>query len=223
MNAVDGSISGMRISRTTWLSLAVAAAILIPFAIFGERVDAAFSRWVSQAAAHPLRSAFVLVGLLVVDIVAPVPSSLVSTACGAILGFWGGLLASFAGMTISSVAGYGLGRWASGWTLRWVGKREAEALRQFESRYGIGFLVALRPVPVLAEASTVFAGLSRLPFPRALVALSLGNLGVSAVYAAVGAWGGDRDAFLAAFGAAILLTGLAMLWQKRRVAPGPRP
>ena len=205
----------MRISRTLWLSWVVVLAVLVPFALFGERVDAAFAVWCGKASVHPLWTAGVLTGLLCVDIVAPVPSSVVSTACGAMLGFWGGLLTSFAGMMVSSLIGYSLGRWTSDFALRWVGGKDAATLRSVEARYGVGFLVAMRPVPVLAEASAVFAGLAKLPFVRVSAALSLGNLGVSAVYAGVGAWGSGQGSFLGSFGAALALSGLAMLWQRR--------
>jgi uncharacterized membrane protein YdjX (TVP38/TMEM64 family) len=203
------------VPRTVWLAVAVALAVIVPFALFGARVDAAFGRWRTTAAADPWTAAFVLGGLLAVDIVVPVPSSLVSTVCGVVLGFWGGFLASFAGMTVSALAGYGIGRWASGRALRWVGAAEAAALQRLRARFGVGFLVAMRPVPVLAEASTVFAGLARQRFAPAFAALLVGNVGVSAVYAAVGAWGGGQGEFLMAFGMAILLTGGAMAVQRR--------
>jgi uncharacterized membrane protein YdjX (TVP38/TMEM64 family) len=208
----------MRISRTFWLTVLVALAVVVPFVLFGDAVDAAFARWRPAAAGNRPLAALVLIALLVADIVIPVPSSLVSTVCGAVLGFVGGLLTSFAGMTLSAVAGYGLGRWASGRALRWLGGDEAATLTRLQARFGIGFLVAMRPVPVLAEASALFAGLTKQPFLPALAALLVGNLGVSAVYAAVGAWGGEREEFLGAFGVAILLTGAAMLVQRRALS-----
>lgn len=204
----------MPISRTTWLTIAVALLILVPFGLFGARVDAAVARWLPQASPNLPLAFSLLVALLAVDIVAPIPSSVVSTACGAVLGFGAGLLASFVGMTISSAIGYGLGRWASGRALRWVGEKEAATLGRIEARHGVWTLLALRPVPVLAEASTVFAGLSRQPVGPVLLALTIGNLGVSAAYAAVGAWGREKQSFLGAFGVAILLTGLALLVQR---------
>ncbi len=213
----------MRLSRTFWLTAGVALAILGPFVLWGERVDAAIARGLPVIAGRPALAAAVLVGLLAVDIVAPVPSSLVSTAGGAVFGFGWGLVVSFVGMTLGGAAGYGLGRGMSARALRWVGAREADRLRRMEARWGIGFLVAARPVPVLAEASAVFAGIARRPAAPVLTALAIGNLGVSAVYAAVGAWGRETEAFLGAFGLSLLLAAGVLWGQWRCMRDGAPP
>jgi len=68
---------------------------------------------------------------------------------------------------------------------------------------------------VLAEASVVFAGLTRLPLRQAAPVLLLANLGISAAYAAIGAWAAQTNAFLLAFLGAVLLPGIGMLLAHR--------
>jgi uncharacterized membrane protein YdjX (TVP38/TMEM64 family) len=196
-------------------------AIIIPFCLFGDAINAWTDRLIRQADSHRLFTGAMLVLLLSVDIVMPVPSSLVSTACGMTLGFAGGTLASFAGMSLSAAAGYLFGRTASPAVAKMIGENELALLKAFQQRHGVWMLLALRPVPVLAEASVLFSGLSRQPLPGVLAATSLGNLAVSLAYAAVGTWGRASDSFLPAFGASLLLSGAFMLRQRRKSLSAP--
>ena len=206
--------SGFKFSKTFWIWVGIAVVILAPFILFGRRVDEAFGQWIENAQNLNLwLVASILAGLLIIDIVAPVPSSLVSTVCGMLLGFWGGLAVSFAGMTLASMTGYGMGRWASGVLRRHgiIKDDEQERMRHFYGRYGLLFLIAMRPVPMMAEGSVLFAGVARLSPWKTWLALGVGNVAVSAVYAWVGVKGLERGAFLMAFGAAMLVAGGMMV------------
>ncbi len=209
--------------RTLLLLLAVLAAIVVPFLLFGDTLEAHAARLAGQAGNNRPVTALLLALLLATDILLPIPSSLVSTACGATLGLAAGAGASFLGMSLSTAAGYALGRYASGAAARLLGPRERERLAVFQRRHGAWMLLALRPVPVLAEASVLFSGLSRQPPVPVLLAASLGNAAVSLVYAAVGSWGQRTDATLAAFGVVIALTGVLMLALNRCRPEAPRP
>lgn len=200
--------------RLPALALALLALIVVPFLVFGAAIDAWSADFIARGRANPWQTALVLGGLLAVDVLAPTPSSLVSTACGALLGFWGGLLASFAGMTLSVALGLLLGRLAAPAARRALGPREQALLLRMQNRWGLWMLAAARPVPVLAEASVLFAGLAKFPWRGALPALLLGNLAVSAVYAACGALASAHRATPLAFAAAALLSGVA-LWLAR--------
>jgi len=211
--------------RTFILLVCVFLVIIVPFCFFGGAVDAWTARLLEHADAHPLQTGSLLTLLLAVDILIPVPSSLVSTACGMTLGFLGGTCASFIGMTLSSAAGLLLGRYAAPAAQRLIGQNEIAWLHSFHKQHGVWLLLALRPVPVLAEASVVFSGLARQPLPQALAVTALGNLAVSATYAAVGVWGRLSDSFLPAFGASMLLSGvlLAVARLKRKAASHSHP
>ena len=209
--------------RTLTLLTLVLLLIIVPFCLYGSSVNAWTSRLIAQAEAHRLTTGALLTLLLAVDILMPVPSSLVSTACGLTLGFLGGTLASFLGMTLSATAGLFIGRYASAPAEALLGKKELALLSAFHARHGVWVLLALRPVPVLAEASVLFSGFTRQPLPQAIAVTALGNLAVSAVYAAVGTWGRLSDSFFLAFGVTILLSGLLILGLRhaREAAPIP--
>ena len=138
--------------KTGWFIIGgfVFALVIIPFLIWGDRIDAWTMEFVSSAGRNFLLVALVLGGLLAFDIILPVPSSIVSTSCGLLLGFFPGLLVSLGGMIISCVVGYWigfmLGRPAA---VRLVGEDGLDRFGRISDRYGIWAIVIARPVPVL--------------------------------------------------------------------------
>ncbi len=201
--------------KTILLFLAVAFAIIVPFCLWGGAIDAWFEGQMKLASAHPGRTALVLFGLLATDIVLPVPSSLVSTCCGLTLGFPRGFMVSFMAMNVSAALGYALGRSGSRYAAKLIGSHDQKVLEGFAQNGGKWLLLLLRPVPVLAEASVLFSGIARQPIKRAAGEVLLGNAIVSAVYAAVGAWGQSADSMLPAFGATMAVSGICLLVGKR--------
>ena len=187
------------------------ALILIPFFLY----EAAITQWVSSLLArgqNRLWAAAILSGLLAGDLFLPVPSSLVSTALGGLLGFWGGLVASWISMTIGCVIGYWLGLKAGPPAIRRLaGESEIERVRQGAARFGDWMIILFRSVPVLAEISVVFAGLSKIPWKRFLLLTSLANLGISAAYAAVGSSAAEAGSFLLAFAGAISIPAIGWM------------
>lgn len=213
--------------KIKWLLLAgsVLALILVPFAVWGQAIEAWTAAFIGRARSEPLPSAWVLGGLLAGDIFLPVPSSIVSTACGVLLGFLPGLLVSFAGMTISSFAGYAIGRWGGrGLFTRFLGEEEVRRFDAWTRQFGDWAVVACRPVPVLAEASVLVAGTARMAMGRFVVMVSLSNLAVSAVYAAAGAWSAQLNSFLIAFALSIAVPGALkwILWRREKEGSGVR-
>ena len=135
--------------RWALLLIGLLALILLPFALF----EAPLERW-ARGVVGPGSGAWLgpgIAGLLALDVLLPVPSSLVSTASGAVLGFWGGLLASTAGMTAGCLVGYVLGRGAvKAGVRRLVGDDELSRVKDLWDRHGAWTLVVLRGVPVLS-------------------------------------------------------------------------
>jgi uncharacterized membrane protein YdjX (TVP38/TMEM64 family) len=193
----------------------VLAIPIVPFLVFGDALEARFTGWLD--ATLPAATVAILVaGLLAVDLLLPVPSSLVSTFAGKMLGFWGGLTASWCGMTLGAVVAFGLvkafGRPVVG---RLTGEEELQRVDSMARRYGFLVLVVARPVPVLAEASVLLMGATDLAWGRFLAAVGLSNAGIAAVYAALG----DAVALPVALGASLalplLLGGVAgWLWPR---------
>ncbi|MDA3925621.1 MAG: VTT domain-containing protein [Kiritimatiellae bacterium] len=206
--------------RTIALLIFVTLLIIVPFCIWGDSIDAWTGKLIKEGKNHPFYTGSILGGLLASDIVLPVPSCIVSTACGLTLGFVKGSLVSFGGMTVSCLGGYALGRLFTPAAEKMLGKSESERMRLFHKKYGIWLVLAMRPVPVLAEASMLFAGIARQHFGRTMIIATIGNLVVSGIYAAVGAYGEAKESTVTAFTVSVLLSGIMMLVSRKRVSKG---
>ncbi len=183
--------------------------VLVPFFLFEEQFNALAARIVQSDTSRML-SAAGIVALLALDVFLPIPSSIVATAAGVLLGLWKGTVVVWTGLMIGCLLGYGVGKRGTG-AARWmVGSESLTRAESLMRRYGDAAIVLCRPVPVLAEASVVFAGLVRAPFTRFAWLTAASNLGIAAGYAAFGAFSMRVDSFLAAFLGALLLPGLAL-------------
>jgi len=212
-----------RVARWLLLAGAVAAVIIVPYVVFGDAIEAWTRRFLATSQEYPVLVAVVCGALLAADLLAPIPSSLVSTAAGTLLGFAGGMLVSTAGLTAGCLVGFALGRASRHKTRnRWLDDTDLARLDRVTARFGSWALIAVRPVPVVAEASVFFAGMSDMTWPRFVLLTLLANLGVSAAYAAVGAYAATVNSFLLAFVGAVTLPGVAMI-VLHRVAPNSSP
>ena len=195
-----------------WLLLTTLlfALIIVPFLLFEaqfERLGAGIMH--GDLAGWP--AAAVVSGFLALDVILPVPSSMVSTAAGAVFGFARGTTVIWTGMMAGCLLGYLLGSRATAATRRFVGADGLDRAERVAAEYGDWALVVCRPVPVLAEASVVLAGLVHTPWPRFLTLTATSNLGIAIAYAAIGAFSMSVGSFLLTFLGAIALPGVTML------------
>ena len=75
-------------------------------------------------------------------------------------------------------------------------------------RHGFASLALCRAVPVMAEASVLLAGAAQMPLRKTLIACAPANAGIALVYAGIGAYALQLDAFLLAFAAAVVVPGI---------------
>lgn len=197
-------------SLTVWAILITI--VLIPFFIFEESINTWINHLLNQNSGNTLALAVILFAILASDIFLPIPSCLLSAMCGAFLGPVFGFTVSFAAMTISSLVGYFIGRSASTLALKLIGENESSLAKSAKS--GSFMLLILRPVPVLAECSCVYAGLKRYNFLTCAFYCSIGNAIISIVYAIIGHLGRANDSFIPAFVAVIILSGVGFLYGK---------
>jgi uncharacterized membrane protein YdjX (TVP38/TMEM64 family) len=162
-------------------------------------------------------AAALISGFLALDVILPVPSSIVSTGAGVLFGFERGTAVIWVGMMVGSVLGYLLGARATGAARRFVGADGLARAGRVADQYGDWAIIICRPVPVLAEASVILAGLIHTPWRRFTVLTATSNLGVAAAYAAIGAYSMSVGSFLLTFVGAIALPGLTMLVARWRL------
>jgi uncharacterized membrane protein YdjX (TVP38/TMEM64 family) len=205
--------------RWTVLWVVVVALVLIPFFLF-EDWFTALALQIASGTTSRRNAAALAGGLLTFDVFLPVPSSLVSAAAGVVLGFWPATALIWSSMTLACFLGYGFGRGAAGAARRFVGEAGIARATRLAGDYGTYAIALCRPVPVLAEASIIVAGLVRAPLARFLPVVLWSNLGIALVYAAIGAFAMRVQSFVLAFLGALLVPGLAILvsrlWLGRR-------
>ena len=166
--------------------IVVVAIPIVPFLLFGSRVDAWLSAWRQDPPAWPVvMSAVVL--LLATDVFLPIPSSLVSTLAGSQLGTLGGTAASWIGMSAGAVLGFAVARRFGPPLVAWL-TRPDDLVRtaRLVQRFGPMLLVLSRGVPVLAEATVLLFGMHGLAWRRFLPPVLLSNLGLALAYAMFG-------------------------------------
>lgn len=164
-------------------------------------------------------------GLLVADLLLPVPGTVVMSGLGWIYGAFGGGLLAALGSMLSGLVGYGVG-WLAGErrARRWLGERDFERGRRLFAGGGAWMVAVSRALPILPEALACTAGLVRMPLARFVPALACGALPVGFVFAAVGAAGREAPGWTLALsvGLPAVLWLLARPWL-RTARNGSRP
>lgn len=154
---------------------------LVPFALLGELPG---ERWLSAQGDDAFRFGATGAGLLALDLLLPIPSSVLGALLGGRLGLWPGFSWALLGLLTGQSLGYALGR-----------RLPARFASELPAAPSAAIVLVSRPVPVLAEAVAIAAGVERMPLARFLLAGALGN----AAYAFA----------MAGSGAALLPEGLA--------------
>ena len=134
-------------------------------------------------------AAWVGVGLLVADIVLPVPSSVVMLAHGALFGVVPGAALSLLGRSGNAVVGVLIGRGAGNLlSRRSRGPSAASSGKGAElvGRWGLAAVVFTRPIPVLAESTLVAAAALGLSPPMVIAAAVVGAVPEAVLYAVAG-------------------------------------
>src|SRR5215510_14333809 len=123
------------------------------------------------------------VGLLIADVVLPVPSSIVMVAHGALFGVLWGTVLSLIGSSGAAVFGFAIGR-RGGRALKWiVTPAERARASSILERWGTLAIIITRPVPVLAETVAIMAGASSMTWRAIVVASIAGSLPPALLYA----------------------------------------
>lgn len=188
MNRARRSSGLAPLAKMIVVVLAVAAFVIVPFVIWGEQIDARAPNFVHNQAKR-WAVALIGVGLLVMDVIFPVPSSIVSISLCMLLGPMWGVPTVFVGMVGAFALGYLLGQLLPATRLRaWVGPETWDAIARRQTA-GMLWIAVSRPVPVLAEVTAIFAGSLRLPFGASLATASASSLFVAVAYG-LAAWVG---------------------------------
>jgi uncharacterized membrane protein YdjX (TVP38/TMEM64 family) len=147
------------------------------------------------------------VGLLIADVLLPVPSSLVMVAHGALFGVVWGTLLSLVGSLGAALFGFWLGRRGGRLMERIVSTEERARADYLLNRWGTLAIIVTRPVPLLAETVAIMAGASSMNCGRVALAALVGSLPPALLYALTGAAVANFQNTALMFGFVILVAG----------------
>lgn len=174
---------------------ALVALTLIPTLILDDEIDAAFS---GETGLERLRSYgawawLVGIGLIISDLILPVPSTAVISGLGMLYGPWLGGLVGGIGSTAAGWVAYCVGRWVGGPTLRlFIKPEEMARLPRFFAKHGLWAIAVSRWMPLLPEALCALAGTARMRLVPFLAALSCGSFAMGFAFGFLGVYYVDR-------------------------------
>jgi len=183
--------------------------------VLGMGLEPLAERWLAQAGPG---SAAIVIGLLVADILLPVPSSFVMVFSGAAFG----VVAGSALALVGSIAGEWLGfelvrRHGRGVASRLVGDDEIDNLSGFFARHGTTAVIMTRPLPVVMETISIIAGLSGMSRLRFLAASLVGTAPIVVVYAYAGAVSRQVGSVVPALVMLATVMGAGWLWYRGKL------
>jgi uncharacterized membrane protein YdjX (TVP38/TMEM64 family) len=158
-------------------------------------------------------------GLLLADLLVPVPSSAIMILSGAMFGVAGGAALSLAGSLAGNFLGFELSRrYGRSVALRLVSARDLERAHDVFMRTGVAAIAISRPLPVVMETLSVAAGLASMSRAQFLAASLVGTAPVAVLYACAGAWSLEAGTLLPAviMLVAVLAGGWSLYWSRAR-------
>jgi uncharacterized membrane protein YdjX (TVP38/TMEM64 family) len=153
----------------------------------------------------------VIVLLLALDLVLPLPSSLLMMLAGSFFGTTVGTLLAFVGSFLSATLGFALcRRYGLPAFARLCGAAEAARLATTLARLSPWLVLATRPAPLLAELAACAAGIAAWPASRFFLCITVGTLPVAWIYASAGARATTATTFALTVGIGLPIAGFLL-------------
>lgn len=156
------------------------------------------------------------VGLLVVDVFLPVPSSVIMVMHGTMFGVPLGAGLSVLGSLLATALGFWIGRRGGGLVQRLVPPEDKARVDRILRRWGWLAIVITRPIPILAETTAILAGASPLSGRSMWLGAALGAGPPSLIYAAAGAFAPGLGSGLWSFAVVIVIAGLGWWFTRKQ-------
>lgn len=209
-----------RLPRAAVLILGIAAVVVLSKLIIENSLGLDLSTFVTRWADDPgLGTAAVVFTLLAVDILLPVPSSLVMILSGGLLGVFWGAVVSLAGSLGGQWVGYELAkRYGRPAAARLVGDQDLTRLTDLMARHGAVAVVITRALPIVLETVSVVAGLSGMRRSTFLLAAFAGTAPIVVVYAYAGAFARDTGNLVPAVLILIAIAATGWMLTRRTTA-----
>lgn len=189
----------------------IALLLAVIFFVFGNQVESFFSqdRCVNWFSTHKHIAWGGSILLLLSDIILPVPASGIMAATGTVYGLWVGALTNFFGSVCAGLVGYGAARLPGQRFARCIATDdELNRFKVFFDQWGAYAVIISRALPIMPEAVSILAGISKMSFTKFFLSLSAGTLPVSVLFS----WMGAYSSFSHSFGIAAAVLIPALIW-----------
>jgi uncharacterized membrane protein YdjX (TVP38/TMEM64 family) len=169
--------------------LALVTLMLVPVLLFDDEIDDYLG---GEEGLHRLQAYggwawLVGIGLIVTDLILPVPSTAVIAGLGMIYGPWLGGLVGGVGSLLAGLVAYGGCRLLGKRFLDFlVGEANLEKLGRFFAKHGLWAIALSRWMPLLPEALCCLAGMARMSTVPFVAALACGSLAMGAAFGFLG-------------------------------------
>jgi uncharacterized membrane protein YdjX (TVP38/TMEM64 family) len=156
----------------------------------------------------------IVVLLLSSDVFLSVPTILIVTYAGNILGFAGGLAAATLGMLFSGIIAYILCRITGNKMLHILikDKKQIDEVNSIFHRMGYGMLIIARALPMLPEATCCLSGMMRFNVLKFISYYLLGTLPYAFVLTYLGSISDRNNPYPAFTGIGLVYLVLYLLW-----------
>lgn len=175
--------------KMLFFMLVLAALFLLEFHLFGQDFELLFSQqrcieWFNRI--RPYGWA-IGIGLLMGDLVLPVPATGIMAALGNVYGVMAGTLFGVIGSAGAGFIGYGVARFLGSKGSRFLAsKEELDRFQGLFDKWGGMAIIISRIMPVLPEVVTILAGIARMDPVRFSVSLLLGSFFTSLLFSWIG-------------------------------------
>ena len=184
----------------------VLTSIILPLSLLESSITDLTDRFIEWSGNNQFLKSILVIFALAADVFLPIPNGVTNTLAGAILGFYLSIPIIWVGLTLGSIIGFAIGKYAAKPLAKKILSREdLERSEEAAKKFGVSILLIARPAPALAEISTVAAGLAGMRWITFLTVMIISNLLVSIVYAFIG------TAALTSQSASIAFIGIAVI------------
>ena len=180
--------------------------IILPLSLLDSSMADLTNEFIEWSGNNKFLNSILVIFALAADVFLPIPNGVTNTFAGAILGFYLSIPIIWIGLTLGSIIGFAIGKYAAKpLANKILSKAYLEKSEEVAKKFGVSILLIARPAPGLAEISTVAAGLADMKWATFLTVMILSNLLISVVYAFIG------TAALTSQSASIAFIGIALI------------
>ena len=184
----------------------VLTSIILPLSLLESSIADLTEQFIEWSENNQFLNSILVIFALAADVFLPIPNGVTNTLAGTILGFYLSIPIIWIGLTLGSIIGFTIGKYAAKPLAKKIlSQEDLERSEEGAKKFGISILLIARPAPALAEISTVAAGLVGMKWSTFLAVMIVSNLLVSIVYAFIG------TAALTSQSASIAFIGIAVI------------